>query len=130
MLQGPSLSPPVPAPPSGALRRDRRSRRPGNRWGGVRPKMSREVTVNYHTTNRTAQAGVDYLPVSGTIHFGNEETYRTITVPILDDSLAEGDEVFGLVLTDPIVATILEPRELPILIQDDERPVVLDATFD
>jgi hypothetical protein len=34
------------------------------------------------------------------------------------------------VLTDPIHATILEPRELPVLIQDDERPVVLDATFD
>lgn len=59
------------------------------------------VTVQYTTTNGTATAGADYVPASGTLTFNSGETAKTFTVPILEDTLVEGDETFGVVLSNP-----------------------------
>lgn len=89
-----------------------------------------EVKVDYYTTNRTARAGQDYQPSAGSLVFANSETNKTIVIQILDDLLAEGDEVFGVVLTNCVGATFRGKNEMLVAIRDGERPVVRDATFE
>ncbi|WP_289040976.1 Calx-beta domain-containing protein [uncultured Zobellia sp.] len=57
-------------------------------------------TVNYSTTDNTAIAGNDYTSTSGTLNFnGNAGDTETITVPIIDDTIFEGDESFQISFT-------------------------------
>ncbi len=58
------------------------------------------VTVNYATTDNTAIAGNDYTATSGTLTFADTETTQSLTVPILEDTTVEGNELFDLVLTN------------------------------
>ena len=50
------------------------------------------ITVDYATSDLTATAGQDYQAVSGTLEFQENETVKSLTVPILRDALVEGDE--------------------------------------
>ena len=59
------------------------------------------VAVNFATADGTATAGADYIASSGTVGFAPGQTTRSITVPIVDDSAAEPDEFFSLVLSTP-----------------------------
>ncbi|WP_150452087.1 Calx-beta domain-containing protein [Arenibacter lacus] len=53
------------------------------------------TTVAYTTADNTAIAGSDYLSRSGTIGFlGLKGETKTISVPIIDDDVAEGTETF------------------------------------
>jgi uncharacterized repeat protein (TIGR01451 family)/uncharacterized delta-60 repeat protein len=52
------------------------------------------VAVDYATADFTAQAGADYAPRSGTLSFADGETVKSFSVPILQDFLAETNEVF------------------------------------
>ena len=63
------------------------------------------VTVNYSTTNSLATngiatPGVDYLPTSGLLTFANGETFKTFTIPIIDNSIVDGDRTFGVTLSN------------------------------
>ena len=60
------------------------------------------ATVRYDTTNLTATAGTDFSGVTnGLLSFANGETLKTFTVPIVEDALVEGDESFGVTLSNP-----------------------------
>lgn len=59
------------------------------------------VTVQYATSNGSASAGSDYTAKSGTVTFGAGDTSETITVPILDDGVADNGEVFLVTLSSP-----------------------------
>ena len=59
------------------------------------------TTVDYATTNGSAVAGSDYRAVSGALAFAEGQTEQAITVPILDDRLAECGETFDVKLTNP-----------------------------
>ena len=59
------------------------------------------VTVQFATSNASAQAGLDYTETSGTLTFAANETSRLIPVQLLDDGIAEGGEVFVLTLSNP-----------------------------
>ena len=65
------------------------------------------VTVDYATTNLTAEAGQDYTETKGTLDFGVGETVQTITVPITYDEQREPDEKFSLFLSNPSVGVVL-----------------------
>ncbi len=57
------------------------------------------VSVNYATAPVTATDGADYTGTFGTLTWADgDNSTRTITVPILQDSLLEGDEIFNIVL--------------------------------
>ena len=59
-----------------------------------------EVTVDYVSSDGTATAGADYSATSGTLTFADGELNMTFNVPIADDSNYEGDETFGLDLSN------------------------------
>ena len=60
---------------------------------------SETVTVDYATSDGTAEAGLDYTATSGTLTFAPGETEKTVSVPVLDDSHDEGEETFTLRLS-------------------------------
>jgi glucose/arabinose dehydrogenase len=88
--------------------------------------LTKTSSINYATIAETATAGVDYIETAGTITFDPGETSKQITIPILNDSLAEQDETFGLVIDEPEGADLGIQRTLGITIQDDDR---LDLVF-
>jgi len=64
-------------------------------------------TVNYQTVNGTASSGSDFTFTSGVLNFnGIVGDTKTITIPILDDFVFEGNETFNVEFTsksDPTV---------------------------
>ena len=64
------------------------------------------VSVNYATTDGTAQAGADYVATTGIRTFTPGQTSKTITVPVIGDNIDEFDETFFLTLSNPVNAII------------------------
>ena len=63
---------------------------------GVEP-----LSVHYSTTNGTAVAGVDYTATSGTLVFTGGVGTNTFSVPILTNSLVNGNHTFTVSLSNP-----------------------------
>jgi hypothetical protein len=60
-----------------------------------------DVTVDYATSDGTAEAGTDYVATSGTLTFAKSETRKTFTVALLGDGLRAGNETIHLTLSNP-----------------------------
>ena len=71
-------------------------------------EASGEVTVQYLTEDGTAKAGEDYTHTQGTLTFAVGETEKTVSVPILDDAIDEGEETFTLKLRNAKGAYIID----------------------
>ncbi|HEV7473065.1 MAG TPA: DUF4214 domain-containing protein, partial [Pyrinomonadaceae bacterium] len=56
----------------------------------------------------------------GTLRFAAGEVSRTISIPIIDDVYAEGNENFTITLSNPIGATVVSPASATLKIQDNE----------
>ena len=79
------------------------------------------VSVRFETQDGTATAGEDYTAVSSTINFAVNEVSKTVLIPLLNDSLAEGNETVNLSLSEPTGGATLGPRstsELTIIDND------------
>jgi hypothetical protein len=59
------------------------------------------MTVGWSRISGTATPGTDFTPSSGTVTFGPSETFKTITVNLRSDGLAETAETIRLGLTVP-----------------------------
>jgi hypothetical protein len=70
--------------------------------------------------NGTASPRCDYLTTVGTLTFGVNETSKTVSIPIVDDSYAEGSENFTFTLSNPIGASLGSPATATITITDNE----------
>ena len=81
------------------------------------------VSVGYTTSDRTAEAGLDYTSTSGTLTMTAGLTVATLVVTVLDDDVAEGDEAFSVTLSGATGATIADGEGIG-TIRDDELPVV------
>jgi len=79
-----------------------------------------DVSVDYATTDGTAAAGEDYTATSGTLTILSGQISGSITVPITDDAVAEGDEGFAVTLSNPTGATLGTPATATVTITDDE----------
>ena len=66
-----------------------------------------DVTVDYATGDVTALDASDYTGVTGTLVFPVGTLTQTITVPILDDNIAELAETYSVTLSNAVNATIL-----------------------
>jgi hypothetical protein len=85
------------------------------------------VTVDYRTVSDTATAGVDFVPVQGTLVFNDGESLKTVAIPILEDSLVEYPESFSVVLSNPTGGATFGPGDAPTLnaevgITDNDTP--------
>src|SRR5688500_5153365 len=58
-------------------------------------------TVNFNAATSSAAAGTDFQPTSGTLPFGPGVTTQTVNVPVIGDTLQEGNEVFFVNLGSP-----------------------------
>ena len=69
------------------------------------PAATETVTVDYTTVDalhHSATEGEDYTPVNGTLTFTPGETEKTVSVPIIDDSVEDDGEFFELSLGEPV----------------------------
>jgi hypothetical protein len=74
-------------------------------------------TIQFTTAGGTATAGSDYTAANQTLSFAAGETSKTVTVALIDDTLAEGNETVvaavsnasgGTINTATASATILD----------------------
>ena len=70
------------------------------------PASSGTVTVDYATSDITADAGMDYTATSGTLTFMPGETSKTITVTLLNDTVYDDTERFRVTLSNPTGAAL------------------------
>ena len=77
------------------------------------------TTVDYYTSNGTANSGDDYIGCSGRLSFWPGQTSKTITVTVRGDNVLENDENFYVMLTNPVNATILDGGGKCTIINDD-----------
>jgi hypothetical protein len=81
------------------------------------------VSVTVATSNGTATAGADYTAVSTVVNFAAGATSATATVPILGDSVFEGNETVNLTLSAPTGGATLGTQTTAVLtITDDPAP--------
>jgi hypothetical protein len=81
------------------------------------------ASVDYATADGTAQAGMDYTAVSGTLVFAPGETAKSFTVPILNDSLREGQETISISLSNPTSGVTLGSRSTSVINIVDNDPL-------
>lgn len=80
------------------------------------------VSVSYATADASsALAGQDYTAVAGSLNFGPADTEKTFTVPIINDTLLEGDETLSLLLSDPTNGAQFGPISTATLTIDDDE---------
>ena len=77
------------------------------------------VTVDYATADGTATAGADYTATSGTLTFAAGEKTKTVNVPVLDDSVDEGEETFVLRLSNATGGRIADGEATGTISNDD-----------
>src|SRR5690606_32304252 len=83
--------------------------------------LNGRVTVNWRAVSGTATAGEDFIAdAGGTIVFADNQAQRAIYVPLINDTLAEGDETFTVVLEDPRGARLGELATAEAVIRDDD----------
>lgn len=89
---------------------------------------SEPVTVQYQTAAGTAQSGIDFQPISGTVTFAPGETSQTVNVNVLGDMVVEANESFELLLSNPIGGLLTaNTKALGTIINDDTAPPVTPA---
>jgi len=94
--------------------------------------LSRPASVDYETADfgsgcesadgcpRRASERSDYIRTVGTIHFAPGEASKPINIPLVDDTFVEGDQLFYLILTNAVGATLAEQRTTFVVITDND----------
>jgi hypothetical protein len=77
------------------------------------------VSVHYETVDRSARAGSDYLPTSGTLTIAPGQQSVKIPVTIIGDSTPELTENFSMALSAPENAVLLTPQGVGSILNDD-----------
>ncbi len=83
-----------------------------------------DVTIHYATSNGTASSGSDYTAVSGDLAILAGETSGSISVPILNDSIYEGNETFTVTLSSPVNAELSTASTTVTVTDDENAPVI------
>ena len=90
---------------------------------------SSTLTVDYATSDGSAQAGVDYTAASGTLTFQSGESSKTIEVGVLDDAHDEGEETLTLTLSNASSGRITNANATGTIENRDPLPRALLARF-
>jgi hypothetical protein len=83
-----------------------------------------EVSVTLNLTDGTATADNDYDGTPITVTFADGEISKTVNIPIIDDTLHEGDETLNLTLSDPTGGATLGIQQIATLniVDNDTLP--------
>ncbi|MFM2069705.1 MAG: hypothetical protein RLZZ584_4614, partial [Pseudomonadota bacterium] len=91
-----------------------------------------DITVTYETQDATAvaddgQGGSDYTHTAGILTILSGQTVGTITIPINNDAVAEGRELFSVFFSNPVNATLADPR-VHVVIQPSDTAAAASPT--
>lgn len=78
------------------------------------------VSVSYATATGSAGAA-DFTGGSGLLTFAPNETLKTVTVPIVDDTVDEPNETFKLTLAGPSGAALTDPSAEAVIVDNDRN---------
>jgi hypothetical protein len=84
-------------------------------------KINQRVQVNYATSDITAKEGSDYQQTQGKLTFKPNQKRKTITVPILGDTLDEDNEKFSVTLRKPSKGVRLGDKRAIGTIKDNDE---------
>lgn len=85
-----------------------------------------KTTVNYETSDGTANAGEDYVAKAGTIEFEEGEYIKTVEIDIIDDDVWEETETFFVRLFNPSRGTEMDKICVTqVSIINDDEPGIL-----
>ena len=83
------------------------------------------VTVNYSVADGSAMAGLDYVPVYGTLTFLPGSTNQLLRVPVIGDRLSESNLSFFVMLDGAVNAGIGRGRALGTILDNrDPNPAI------
>ena len=71
---------------------------------------SGSVTVDWATSDGTAQAGRDYVPAAGPLYFAPDEMQQQVAVAVHGDAETEAAEDFVISIVDVTGATVAQCR--------------------
>jgi hypothetical protein len=90
-------------------------------------------SVDWLTTDGSA-GSADYTGApanpDNTLSFDPGDTSETVSIPVLDDNLVEGDETFGVALANPVAAALGNPSAATVTIHDNDVPSAGGTTQD
>ncbi len=96
-----------------------------NRSGGSDGAVSATISL----TNGTAIASADYNATPIVVTFADGETSKTVTIPIVNDTVSENNETINLALTAPTGGATLGTQNTAVLaIVDDEVQLNFSAS--
>jgi glucose/arabinose dehydrogenase len=78
------------------------------------------ATVDYVTNENTALRDVDFSYRAGTLSFADGETSKTVVIPILEDTIVEGTESFGVAILGATGAALGTKRTVSVNILDND----------
>jgi uncharacterized repeat protein (TIGR01451 family)/uncharacterized delta-60 repeat protein len=78
------------------------------------------VTVSFATVSGSAVAGLDFVPISGTLFFSSGETVKSFSVQVLPDGVFDPLETFNIVLSNPTGGATIGVSNASVLINDND----------
>ena len=82
------------------------------------------VSVDVATADGTAVAGNDYSTTNETVTFLPGDVVETVSVPVLDDGIAEEEQQFTVTLSNAVGGTVGRAQALGTIVDDDAIPTV------
>jgi hypothetical protein len=95
--------------------------------GGVTITITRTLNtsgsaiVTYSTADISATSGSDYSAVSGSVTFAAGESSKSFTIPIINDTVGEGNEIFNVMLNGAANANFGTPSIATVTIVDNDK---------
>lgn len=87
------------------------------------------LTVDYATADGTAHDATNYAAVTGRLIFSIGEYAKTITVPIINNDLIQGNTTMQVILSNPSDRAVLGTNIATITILDDDGSLIIPAGF-
>lgn len=93
--------------------------------------LASNASVDFATADGTAQAGLDYVATNGTLTFGTNQSSRTIAIPILTNTNADGYGNFTFQISNPHFGATLGTNRLATLTIQHDTPCIAisNATY-
>jgi RHS repeat-associated protein len=98
------------------------NRGPAKLLVALRKPASAVTTVDYTLLGGTATPGADFDPTPGTVTFQPGDRSKTISIPIINDTINEPNESFQVVLSNPTGAVVGDSSVATVTIRDDDPP--------